>query len=155
MPDQTIGTVTAIAVRGASGRPMQEIREVVAVAGGALEGDGEHSPDRGITLISSRQLEQVNRELRADLPWHTRRANVLVDADRLGDLIGRTITIGDVVVAVAGETRPCNRMDGFHPGLKAALTPDCRAGVHGRITTAGTIRVGDVVRTANPSEPRP
>ncbi len=146
MSNQTIGKVAAIAVRGASGRPMQEVIEAAAVADGSLEGDGRHEPDRGITLISSRQLEQVNRELGTDLPWHTRRANILVEAEGLGDLIGRTIAIGEVVVDIKDETRPCGLMDKFHLGFRAALTPHRRAGVHGRITTGGRIRVGDVVR---------
>jgi hypothetical protein len=37
-------------------------------------------------------------------------------------------------------------MDQQHQGLKEALKPDCRAGVHGQVISGGTVHVGDAVR---------
>jgi MOSC domain-containing protein YiiM len=37
-------------------------------------------------------------------------------------------------------------MDELAPGLRAALTPDWRGGVTGRVIADGTIAVGDEVR---------
>lgn len=122
---------------------MRLVNEVRGRAGGGLEGDVESSPSRGVTLLARRQWEQVMAELGRDLPWHTRRANVLIDADSLAHLIGRTIALGELMVAIAGETQPCRLMDEQCPGLKNALRPDCRAGVHGRILQGGRLAVGD------------
>ena len=137
--------VTAIAVRTAVDGPMREIERAVAALDGGVNGDVDCTPDRGITFISSRQWRQVVLELGTELPWHTRRANVLVDAPQLGAWIGKTIRIGAVEVAVKAETRPCGLMDKLHRGLKQALAPDCRGGVYGRVTLAGSFSVGDTI----------
>lgn len=146
--ETTIGRVLSIALRSPNTGPMREVSAADAVAGGGLVGDVKSAEQRGITLLAARQWERVTDELAADLPWHTRRANVLVECDALGHLIGKRIRVGPVEVEVIAETRPCNLMDQQHPGLRAALVPDCRGGVYGRILTSGPIHVGDAVRLA-------
>lgn len=125
---------------------MQEVREASASVDGGLFGDVKSSIERGITLLSAGQWQDVSRELKAELPWHTRRANVLVDSGGLAHLIGQTIRLGDLEVEVLAETKPCGYMDKLFPGLRAALKPECRAGVYGRIRRGGMLRVGDMVR---------
>ncbi len=143
--DEPIGRVVAIAVRSAARRPMIEIEQALARIGGGLEGDYAARGARGISFLSAAQWEAVTRELSADLPWHTRRANVLVDANGLAHLIGRRIRFGEVEVRVEGETAPCGLMDALHPGLRAALHGDCRGGVYGRVLHGGQFRVGDTL----------
>ena len=36
-------------------------------------------------------------------------------------------------------------MEQLCPGLRAALTPECRGGVLGRITRSGTMAIGDEI----------
>ena len=124
---------------------MREIDLAVAKIGGGIDGDLECTPDRGITFLASQQWRQVVRELGTDLPWHTRRANVLVDAPTLSGWIGKTVRIGEVQVAIKSETHPCGLMDRLHAGLKDALRPECRGGVYGRVTRGGSFRVGDEI----------
>ena len=145
MADQIVGEVAGIAIRAARHGSMTALDEAVLVAHGGLEGDLPSSMDRGITLLSSQQWAQVTQELGKALSWHTRRANLLVDAPGLGDLIGRIITIGSADVAIKGETEPCGLMDEQYRGLRRVLVPDCRGGVHGRIVQPGRFRMGDVV----------
>lgn len=146
--EPTVGRILSIALRSPDTGPMREVTRADAVAGGGLVGDVKSTEQRGITLLASGQWKRVIDELAADLPWHMRRANVLVECDALGHLIGRRIRVGPVEVEVIAETRPCALMDQQHAGLRAALVPDCRGGVYGRILTSGTIRVGDAVRVA-------
>jgi MOSC domain-containing protein YiiM len=81
------------------------------------------------------------------LPWHARRANLLVEGLRLPREPGTVIAIGaSLRIEVTVETEPCERMDTLLPGLKAALMPDWRGGVCGRVLTDGEIAVGDEVR---------
>jgi MOSC domain-containing protein YiiM len=145
MSEHSIGRVLAIALRCREKNKITEVREAAAEREGGLVGDLAVQAYRGVTLLAAGHWAEVQKELNADLPWHTRRANVLVDAKRLGHLIGQEISVGDVRLKIEGETRPCDLMDKLHMGLKAALKPDFRAGVHGRVLQGGTIRVGDLV----------
>ncbi|MCG8405572.1 MAG: MOSC domain-containing protein [Phycisphaerales bacterium] len=146
MAEEIVGKVLSIALRSEDNGPMQEVTEVDAAEDGGLSGDVSSSPDRGITFLASEQWGEVTRELGVEIPWHTRRANVLVEANRLGSLIGRTVSVGDIQVKINAETKPCGLMDKLQAGLKDVLKPDCRAGVYGRIIRGGKLRVGDVVK---------
>ena len=145
MAEQLIGRVLALALRCRDKAKMSEVTEAAAERDGGLVGDLAVQAYRGVTLIAAGQWAEVQKELDTELPWYTRRANVLVDAERLGHLIGQEIRIGEVPLKIEGETRPCELMDRLHNGLKAALKPECRGGVHGRVLRGGTIRVGDLV----------
>lgn len=131
---------------------MREVNELNVRAGVGIEGDLPASSHRAVTLLSSEHWRQTCAELGKELPWHTRRANVLVEAGPgslsgggLGPWIGQAVRIGEVGLQIEGETKPCALMDRLHAGLRAALAPDVRAGVHGRVTCGGRIRVGDLV----------
>ena len=151
MSERVVGAIGGIAIRTAEGGPMREIDRAVAVENGGLHGDIDMSPDRGVTFISAAQWREVTAELKAELPWHTRRANVLVECAGLGDLIGRTVQLGDVQVAVLAETKPGGIMDRLHPGLRKSLVPDCRGGVYGRVLTGGTFQTGDRLLDLGPT----
>src|SRR5690606_40637768 len=56
------------------------------------------------------------------------------------------LRIGECVIDIRGETRPCERMDEALPGLREAMKPEWRGGVFGTIVAGGVIRVGDAVR---------
>ncbi|MBL1217960.1 MAG: MOSC domain-containing protein [Planctomycetes bacterium] len=151
MPSESIGSIQSLALRTAVRGPMKEVDHAEAVADGGLVGDvPETEPDRGITFLSAPQWHTICSELGADLPWHTRRANVLVESGGgLADWLGRVIQIGNQVrVHIRGETEPCDLMDQLHPGLSEALDSDCRGGVFGRVLEGGPIRVGDVIELA-------
>ena len=146
MENDLVGAVLGLALRYQDKGQMREVTEVVGVENGGLEGDLASRPDRGVTLIASGQWKQATTELGVDLPWYTRRANILVNSDGLGGLIGKRIRIGEMELKVNDETRPCELMDRLEPGLKDVLKPDYRGGVNGRIIKAGRVRVGDEVR---------
>ncbi|MFA6242442.1 MAG: MOSC domain-containing protein [Candidatus Hydrogenedentales bacterium] len=139
------GTIVGIAVRTAKMGPMREIDSARAEVGAGIDGDLPVSVKRGITFLSAEQWADTLRDLGVALPWHTRRANVLVRGLRLGDLLGRTIRLGMVEVYIHKETKPCDNMDKLHAGLQNALVPDMRGGVYGEVLIAGQFAVGDSV----------
>ncbi len=140
------GKVLALALRSARRGPMELVESVTATENGGIEPNHEVKPHRGITFISSEQWAEVQRELnQPDLPWHTRRANVLVEGLVMSDLIGKTVQVGDVVVEVKKETEPCGLMDELHSGLRKTLEPACRGGVHGQVIQGGAFKVGDAI----------
>ena len=81
-----------------------------------------------------------------------RRANVVVRGVALKESIRGGLRIGDCLIRVAGETRPCRLMDDVAVGLQKALDPDCRGGVYGRILVGGEITVGDQVQVLRASD---
>ena len=139
------GTIAGIAVRTAKMGPMQELASARAEIGAGINGDLPVSAKRGITFLSEEQWADTLRDLGVALPWHTRRANVLVRGLRLADLVGRTIHLGTVEVRIHKETKPCDNMDKLYAGLQKALVPDMRGGVYGEVLIAGQFAVGDSV----------
>lgn len=138
-------TILAIAVRSVRRGPMKLLDEATAIENGGLAEDIRVSKRRGITLLDRRAWETATAELGVELPWYTRRANVLVENIALADCIGQIVRLGEVVLKIHAETEPCEMMDEQYAGLRRALTPDCRAGVYGQVIQGGTLRVGDLV----------
>jgi len=155
MPDpgdrHPTGTVRGIAYRRTDSEPMSVIEECTVLAGRGLDVENRPPGKREVTLLSLESWVETCRDLGAELPWHARRANFLVEGIDLAVLIGRTITIGGARVRLHGETRPCRIMDDARDGLRTALVPDFRGGVYGQVLTGGVVRVGDrVAREADP-----
>lgn len=141
------GTLLGIAVRPASGAPVQEREQVAVSDQTCIEGDYRRSPGgRMVTVLELAAWEAACADIGRTLPWTTRRANLLVDGIALARQTGRKLVIGDVVLEVTGETRPCENMDDAWNGLRTALDPDWRGGVTCRVLQSGSIRVGDSVR---------
>ena len=106
---------------------------------------------RQVSLIEAESwkaaLDDLGLPEHERLPWHARRANLLVEGIRLPREPGRVIAIGATLrIETTVETEPCERMDALLPGLKAALMPDWRGGACGRVLTDGEVAVGDEVR---------
>ncbi len=94
-------------------------------------------------MIDEAAWQDARREVGADVDPSARRANVLVRGVDLSESRGQTLHLGECVVRLLGETRPCQLMDDAQPGLREALKPDWRGGAFGEIVVGGTIRVGD------------
>jgi MOSC domain-containing protein YiiM len=100
---------------------------------------------RHVTLVAEELWERALAELGADLPWHTRRANLLTRGLALDGLLHRRLHAGDAIIEIGGVTDPCELMDRFHAGLRAALDKELRCGLYGRVVAGGTIRVGSTI----------
>lgn len=142
---QPSGTIKAIAHRATDGDAMQEVSECRILARCGLNSENRKPGKREVTLLSAEAWADVCRDLSAEIPWHTRRANLLVTGMDLSATIGQTLTIGEVKLLIHGETKPCGIMDNQHAGLREALKPNARGGVYGQVLTPGIIRVGDSV----------
>ena len=146
-----MGRLAAIARRDKSRSPMQllEIAEVSEETGVADDFRGK-SRSRKVTLLSARVWAEVCKELGVEIPWTTRRSNLLVDDIDLPQRAGDIIEVGNVRLMVNKEVDPCPRMDEQCPGLTNALMPDWRGGVGCSVLEAGTVRIGDEVRIIFP-----
>lgn len=137
--------VAAIAIKEAQGLPLILVDSASISVEGGLEGNTPSRAHRRVTFISEEQWADTLADLGADLPWHTRRANILVRGAAMGPWLGKSLKIGDIEVTINGETEPCGMMDQLHRGLRKALTPDCRGGVYGSVIQGGVISVGDTI----------
>jgi MOSC domain-containing protein YiiM len=99
---------------------------------------------RQVTIVFREGWDAACRDLGVELPWTTRRANLLVEGVPVPGA-GRRLVIGAAVLEVTQETQPCQVMEAAHRGLRAALTPEWRGGVCCRVVQGGTIRIGDRV----------
>ena len=151
-----MGRLAAIARRDKSRAPMQllEKADISEVTGVAHDFRGK-SKSRKVTLLSARVWADVCKELGKELPWTTRRSNLLVDDIDLPQSTGDVIEIGDVRLQVNKEVDPCFRMDEQCPGLTAALMPNWRGGVGCVVLSGGMVTVGDevnIVKSSNGDE---
>lgn len=137
--------LVGIAVKTEHGGPLEPADEAEITVAEGIVGNVPQSSYRRVTLLSRERWEEATRELGVNLPWHIRRANLLVEGLRLEELKGRLIRIGEVELNVNGETKPCSVMDDACYGLQAALQPDWRAGAYAAVQKGGIIRAGDPV----------
>ncbi len=137
----------SIAIKSTSRADMQTRQSAEITVANGITGDFRGSQiDRQVTILSESAWQKACEALNTDLPWTTRRVNLLIDGIEFSAVdAGKTIRIGDVELKITRETNPCALMDQQHQGLTAALAPEWRGGVCCKVETAGTIRIGDRV----------
>ena len=143
---KTTGVLLGIAVRPQPGAPMGTLDQVPISKEKGLAGDGrEQSRRRQVTVLAKESWEAACNALSKNLPWTARRANLLIEGISLEDSRDRIIKVGEVVLEITGETKPCEIMEAKAAGLKAALTPHWRGGITCRVLEPGVIQIGDLV----------
>ncbi len=141
-----------IAVKTQRKGPISLHDEAMLSIHSGVVGDWRGKPGkRQVTVMSLADWQAACGELGLELPWQTRRANLLVDALPLHQSAGAHIVLGEAVLEVTGETDPCERMEEAQPGLFQALLPQWRGGVTCRVIANGVIRVGMAVEFIPPS----
>ena len=150
------GTLIGIARRTASRAPMEILAHGTITCEAGLTGDfrGAKFPTRQITVLAREDWEAALLDLSdligpPDLPWTTRRANLLVEGLSGFKRVGAQLSVGPVLLEITEENVPCHVMDILAEGLRAALQPDWRAGVACRVLRHGTIALGDKVTVAD------
>jgi MOSC domain-containing protein YiiM len=138
------GKIVAIAIKEAHGQPLVEVEQAEVIDSG-LNGNVAQKGHRQVTLMSREQWSEVQSELSAEIPWTTRRANILTEGVDMTDIIGKSLKIGDIELKIECETEPCGLMEKSCQGLLNALTPDCRGGVCARVISTGSLKIGDTV----------
>ena len=147
--DPKFGRLEAIWLKRAHRGPMDARESARLVEGKGLEGSVGRSSRRQVTLIEREVWEALMRETGSDAPPSTRRANLMVSGVSLADTRKRVLRIGDTLLEIAGETKPCERMEEAVPGLRAAMYANWRGGAFAKVLKGGAIRVGDVVLWEN------
>jgi MOSC domain-containing protein YiiM len=124
---------------------MDAVREAELSVERGLVNSVDRSRRRQVTLLESEGWSRLMSELHANVDPSARRANLLLSGVALYDTRGRVLRIGNVRIAIGGETTPCERMDEALPGLQDAMRGRWAGGVFAHVLTPGVIRVGDTV----------
>ena len=142
-----MSSIKAIAIKNRSRVAMQSIDSAqISVNSGILGDFRGPQKDRQITILSEDAWQKACREIDVELPWTTRRANLLVDGVEFDEsYTNRRVRIGEVELVVTRETNPCSLMDAQQAGLTAALTPDWRGGICCNVVKLGIVKLGDRV----------
>lgn len=139
-----MGEIVAIWIKRFKHGPMDPAGEALAVEGRGLKNNANQGGKRQVTIIDEARWRETQDAVGvSDLDPSTRRANLMLRGIDLERTNGRLLRLGEVVVRIYGETRPCNQMEEAQPGLREALSPHWRGGAFAEIVTGGTIRIGD------------
>ena len=139
------GKLEAIWVKRAHRGPMDPRESATLIEGKGVEGSVGRSSRRQVTIIEREVWDALMGETGSQAPPSTRRANLMISGIALADTRKRILRIGGTRLEIAGETKPCERMEEAVPGLREAMYPDWRGGAFAKVLTGGPIRVGDSV----------
>lgn len=140
------GRIEKLWLKTESYGPMKAVEELRVVRRTGIEHNADWGGKRQVTILEKERWEAMMAELGdPDLDPSARRANVMVSGCDLADAKHRVLRLGQVRIEIRGETRPCERMDQAHPGLRRAMAGPWNGGAYGVILDEGTIRLGDSV----------
>lgn len=138
--------VEALWIKRARRGAMDLADEVRMEVDRGIVGNADQGGRRQVTLVETEVFEALRSEFDPGVEASMRRANVLLRGIRLESTRGRLLAVGDAMLRIRGETRPCERMDEALPGLREGLSPAWRGGAYAQVERGGTVRVGDPVR---------
>lgn len=140
------GKLEAIWLKRVRRGPMDPKDRATLKAKRGLVGNTDQGGKRQVTLIEKEVWAERTAQACVTLDPATRRANLMVSGIALANSRGRILQIGQARLRVYGETKPCERMDEAHQGLRAAMYPDWGGGAFAEVLEDGEIAVGDPVQ---------
>jgi MOSC domain-containing protein YiiM len=145
-----MGKVEAIWIKRVRRGKMDPAQQAELIAGKGMVGNANQGGRRQVTLIDKDVWAARTAAVGATLDPSARRANLMISGLDLLKSRGKTLRIGECILEIAGETKPCERMEEAASGLRAAMYEDWGGGAFAMIVKGGTIKVGDDVEFYDP-----
>lgn len=140
-----MGSIKSLWIKQSKSGTMEKFKRLELLENMGIQGNADQGGKRQITIISEENWQNMMRVLNTDLDPASRRANVLVTGVSLINSVHKLLKLGDCIVKIYGETKPCDRMDKAFEGLKKVMQANWNGGVYGKIIKGGFIRTGDQV----------
>ena len=141
-----IGRLVSIWVKRSHRGPMDAVRTAVLIPGRGIDGNADRGGRRQVTMIDAARWHSLMTELCSTRDPRERRANLLLEGIDLTGSRGRMLRVGNALLKVNGETRPCERMDDVLPGLQQAMRASWGGGAFAEVVEGGEIALDDPVR---------
>lgn len=145
-----MATLAAIWIKRARRGKMDPVPSAELIAGQGMVGNANQGGRRQVTIIEREVWEARTQAVGARLDPSMRRANLMISGLPLREARGKTLRIGACVLEIAGETKPCERMEEAAPGLRQSMYDDWGGGAFATVVRGGTINVGDDVAFLDP-----
>jgi MOSC domain-containing protein YiiM len=140
-----VSKLAAIWIKRARRGPMDSVPSAELIAGQGLVGNANLGGRRQVTIIEQEVWQLRTAAVGVQLDPSMRRANLMITGLSLLNSRGRILRIGECILEIAGETKPCERMEEAAPGLRQAMYEDWGGGAFAMVVKGGTIKVGDDV----------
>jgi MOSC domain-containing protein YiiM len=140
-----MGKLEAIWIKRVRRGKMDPVQTAELIAGKGLAGNANQGGRRQVTIIEKEVWVARTAAVSAALDPSARRANLMISGLPLVKTRGKTLRIGECVLEIAGETKPCERMEEAAAGLRDAMYADWGGGAFAMVVKGGTIKVGDDV----------
>ncbi len=149
------GRVEQIWIKRAKRGVMDPVQRAALRINRGIVGNANQGGRRQVTILEQERWHEHISALDATLDPSRRRANILVSGLALRDSRNQVLQIGAVRFRIAGETKPCERMDEALPGLQAVMRPSWGGGAFAIVLDDGEINVGDEVKWTDQTEEFP
>ena len=145
--DPLSARLSGIILRSARRAAVHRVVEACVTVGRGLVGDHAQArnPDRGVTLITTADIDAVVERLGRAIDPRTLRRNLLLEAPGQFLRTGQRYVAGEVILLITGPCAPCGRMREVlgEPGFQAMRG---HGGMTARVIQGGCLRIGEMFK---------
>ena len=142
--------IIEIGITKESNKEIEKVKFIEVVAGKGIKGDRYfndiNEEGKQLTLIESENIDYYNRKYNTNFSYVDFRRNIITKNIELNDLVGKTLSIGKIIVQGNDLCRPCKELQeklGIDNYIKEFLR---RGGLRCKILNNSSIKIGDEIR---------
>jgi len=145
-----VNKVFKIGISKEKGEKINETNKIKVLSGKGIVGDRNFIENndlrKQLTLIESENIDYYNRKYNTNFSYVDFRRNIVTKNIKLNHLVGKTLSIGKIIVQGNDLCRPCKELQeklGINNYIKEFLR---RGGLRCEILSSGTISIGDEIK---------